>query len=184
MPCTTEQMLVSERHSQYLGWRTLELLGSFRVMNFSQTRIGLFSWTHIVLDFPLIWNTFELVIILLKSTELWQLKPERRMGLPIFSTHIAIHLGSSYALFANPLCLQNRKSESCKWVKHWSQINSFFPPYSGNSKRPMEELSDHNYAAWESAAQAERNYVLNSVGTSLLTRKKPVHTKMIKKLWF
>lgn len=48
----------------------------------------------------------------------------------------------------------------------------------------MEELSDHNYAAWESAAQAERNYVLNSVGTSLLTRKKPVHTKMIKKLWF
>lgn len=79
-----------------------------------------------MLFFSLPWNTSALVIIQMKSTEFWQFKPERRMGLPIFSSHIAIHLGSSYTLFANALCLQNRKSESWKWVEHWSQINSFF----------------------------------------------------------
>lgn len=51
MPCTTEQMLVSERCGQLLSWRVVELLGSFWVVNFSQTRIGLFSGIHVVL-FP------------------------------------------------------------------------------------------------------------------------------------
>lgn len=48
----------------------------------------------------------------------------------------------------------------------------------------MEELSNHNYAAWESGAQTEQNYVLNSVSTALLTRKNPAHSEMIKTQWF